>query len=173
LAAIRLAKAAGDRQGASMPHAADNPTAVLVVAERAVDPQSLIALMRERDQADHCQFTLLVPAVAHGLHRYVDPEDQCCAEAQHTIDILRLQLERATGDPVETIIGAHEPLATIQDALNNGHFDKVILTSHASRLSRWAHVDLRRKVADLDRQIRVLSIDADVRARGVHAPAAA
>jgi hypothetical protein len=110
-----------------MPHAADSLTAVLVVAERPVDP----------------------------------------------LDILRPQLERATGDPVDTIIGAHEPLAAIQDALNNRHFDEVILTSHASRLSRWAHVDLRRKVADLDRQIRVLSVDADVRARGVQAPAAA
>jgi hypothetical protein len=61
---------------------------------------------------------------------------------------------------VETLIGAHEPLAAILDALNNRQFDEVILTSHASRLSRWAHVDLRRKVADLDRQIRVLSLTA-------------
>lgn len=121
--------------------------------------------MRERDQAHPSRFTLLVPAVAHGLHRYVDPEDQCCDEAQQTIDILRPRLESATGQAVETIIGAHETLAAIQDALNEHHFDEVILTSQASRLSRWAHVDLRRKVADLDRHIRVLGVGAGASAR--------
>jgi hypothetical protein len=145
--------------------AADKPAAVLIVAERPVQPDSLISLMRERDHAHPSRFTLLVPAVAHGLHRYVDPEDQCCDEAQRTIDILRPQLERATGHAVETIIGAHETLAAIQDALHEHHFDEVILTSQPSRLSRWAHVDLRRKVADLDRHIRVLTVDTDAPVR--------
>jgi hypothetical protein len=66
---------------------------------------------------------------------------------------------------VETIIGADETLAAIQDALNEHHFDEVILTSQASRLSRWAHMDLRRRVADLDRHIRVLSVDTSAPAR--------
>lgn len=110
-----------------MPHDTDPPAAVLIVADRPIDPQSLIALMRQRARAHDCRFTLLVPAVAHGLHRHVDPEDPCCAEAQETIDILLPRLERATRAPVEAMIGAHEPLAAIQDALNIRHFDEVIL----------------------------------------------
>jgi hypothetical protein len=48
--------------------------------------------------------------------------------------------------------------------LNTHWFDEVILSSPASRLARWAHLDLRRKVADLDPDIRVLSVESDTRA---------
>jgi hypothetical protein len=95
------------------------------------------------------RFKLLVPAVAHGLHRVVDPEDQCCAEAQHTIDIVRPKLEAAARQPVPAMIGSHEPLAAIQDALNSEHFDEVILTSRSSRLARRVGLDLASKVRAL------------------------
>ncbi len=115
--------------------------------------------MRERTRAHPCRFTLLVPAVAHGLHRAVDPEDQCCAEAKRTIDILLPILEATTNRAIKTIIGAHEPLAAIQDALNDHNFDEVILGlgTRPSRWARWAHLDLRRKVADLDQHVSVFS----------------
>ena len=92
-------------------------SSVLLVAESPDASAPLAAAVRERDKGRRAQFTLLVPAVAHGLHRVVDLEDQCCAEA-------------------ERIIGSHEPLAAIEDALNLGDFHEIVLATRTSHLGR-------------------------------------
>lgn len=121
-------------------------SSVLLVAAAPGASGSLAAAVQARGAA---RFKLLVPAVAHGLHRVVDPEDQCCAEAQRTIDILRPELEAAARQPVPAMIGSHEPLAAIEDALNSEHFDEVILTGRSSRLARRVGLDLASKVRAL------------------------
>ena len=121
-------------------------SSVLLVAEAPGASASLASAVRARGAA---RFKLLVPAVAHGLHRLVDPEDQCCAEAERTIDILRPQLEAAARQPVPAMIGSHEPLAAIEDALNSEHFDEVVLAGRSGRLARGVRMDLASKVRGL------------------------
>ena len=125
------------------------PTPILVVAERPYSNHALVHQVRRRAAIGDCHFTLLVPAVAHGLHRVVDPEDQCCDEAEDTIARLRPELEAAAGAPVATRIGAHEVLAAVADALNDGRYDEVIISVGHRRVSRLLHVDLPRKIAAL------------------------
>ncbi len=121
-------------------------SSVLLVAEAPGASASLAFAVRARGAA---RFKLLVPAVAHGLHRLVDPEDQCCAEAERTIEILRPQLEAAARQPVPAMIGSHEPLAAIEDALNSEHFDEVVLAGRSGRLARRVRLDLASKVRAL------------------------
>lgn len=40
-----------------MPHATDSTTEVLIVAERPVDPQGLVSLLRERPQSPQSRVT--------------------------------------------------------------------------------------------------------------------
>ena len=47
------------------------------------------------------------------------------------------------------IVGSHDPLAAVEDALNAGRYDEAIISTLPRRLSRWLHVDLPRKVAGL------------------------
>jgi hypothetical protein len=61
-------------------------SAVLLVAETPDSSYALAAVVRELRQTRRSRFTLLVPAVAHGLHRVVDLEDECCNEAERTIN---------------------------------------------------------------------------------------
>jgi hypothetical protein len=114
-----------------------------------------------------CEFTLLVPAVAHGLHRVVDPEEACCEEAEAAVARLLPALEAAAGAPVATRIGAHEVLAAVEDAINDRGFAEVIISAVSGRVSRLLHVDLPRKIAALD-----VSVTA-VRPRAVSLPRAA
>jgi hypothetical protein len=123
-----------------------NSSSVLLVADAPGAAASLSAAVARRPQA---RFTLLVPAIAHGLHRVVDPEDQCCAEAERAIAALSPALEAAAGESIATLTGSHEPLAAIEDALNFGDYDEVVLAMRSSRLARGAHVDLARKVGAL------------------------
>ena len=58
-------------------------------------------------------------------------------------------LEDATGGPVDAMIGSHDPLAAVQDALNLYGFDEVVISTLPPRISRWLRLDLPRKVAAL------------------------
>ena len=125
------------------------PPRVLIVADRGDPNPALLAAVRRRTAAGRCQFTLLVPAVARGFHRVVDPEDACCAEAQLTLAALIPPLEAAAGASIDARIGAHEVLAAIEDTLNETDFAEVIVACTGAPIWRWLRVDLPRKVASL------------------------
>jgi hypothetical protein len=125
------------------------PTRVLVVAHRTAATQPLLDAVRDRARRGPCAFTLLVPNTSHGLHKIVDPEDQTAGEAQTVIDQALPQLTRASGAPVEGIVGDPDPAAAIQDAINLHGFDEVIISTLPARLSRWLKLDLGSKVSGM------------------------
>jgi hypothetical protein len=132
--------------------------AVLLVAETPDAGSVLAAVVRERARTHRARFTLLVPAVAHGLHRVVDPEDECCDEAERTISTLRPSIEAAAGEPIAAIIGSHEPLAAIEDAVNLHDFDEIVLAMRSTRLARRLHLDLASKVNGLGVSVTVVGL---------------
>jgi hypothetical protein len=58
-------------------------------------------------------------------------------------------LEEAAGGRIDAMIGSHDPLAAVQDALNLQGFDEVIISTLPPRVSRWLRLDLPHKVAAL------------------------
>jgi hypothetical protein len=124
-------------------------TRVLVVANRTAATPALLAAVRERAAKGPVTFTLLVPSSSHGLHQLVDPEDQGRSEAEDTIELAVPLLEEAAGAPVEPMIGVHEPLAAIQDAINLHGFDELIISTLPTRVSKWLRLDLPHKAAGL------------------------
>jgi hypothetical protein len=125
-------------------------TRVLIVATSAEPTEPLVDAVRRRAAAGPCEFTLLVPAVAHGFHTVVDPEDQCCEEAEATIGALLPQLQAAAGGaPVAGRVGSHEVLAAVEDAVYDGRFAEAIVAAAPARVARLFHVDLARKISAL------------------------
>ena len=122
---------------------------VLVVANRTAATPALIQAVRERAAHGPAAFTLLVPSSAHGLHSLVDPEDQGHSEAEATLELALPLLEEAAGAPVEPMVGVHEPLAAIQDAINLHGFDELIISTLPKKVSKWLHLDLPHKAAGL------------------------
>jgi hypothetical protein len=122
---------------------------VLVVANKTAATPALLDAVRERAAKGPCEFTLLVPNTAHGLHKVVDPEDQSQSEAEATLELALPLLEDAAGQPVDGMIGVPEPLAAIQDAVNLHGFDEIIISTLPTRVSKWLHLDLPHKVAGL------------------------
>jgi hypothetical protein len=128
----------------------DQPARVLVVANRTAATPGLIAAVRERAERGPAQFTLLVPNPVSGFERIADPEDHGESEAQGTLELALPLLEEAAGKPVEPMVGVHEPLAAIQDAINlHGPFDELIVSTLPKRVSRWLRLDLPHKAAGL------------------------
>ena len=127
----------------------DAPTRVLIVAHRAAATPALLDAVRERAAQGPARFTLLVPKSVHGLDRLTDPEDVADDEARLVVELAVPLLEEAAGGHVDAIIGASEPLVAVQDTINTGEVDEIILSSLPTHLSRWLRLDLPRKVAAL------------------------
>lgn len=125
------------------------PTRVLVVAHRTAATPALLQSVRERAARGPATFTLLVPNVAHGLHRVVDAEDQGDDAAQAVLELALPLMEAAAGARVEGMIGDPEPLNAVQDAVNLHGFDEIIISTLPARVSKWLHLDLPSKVGGL------------------------
>jgi hypothetical protein len=133
------------------------PTRVLVVANKTAATPALLEAVRERAARGPATFTLLVPKHVHGLHGVVDAQDVVEDESQHVIELALPLLEDAAGGPVEGMIGDHEPLAAIQDAVNLHGFDEIILSTLPTTVSRWLKLDLPHKASGLGLPITVVT----------------
>ena len=125
------------------------PPRVLVVANRTAATPALLQAVSERAARGPATFTLLVPRIAHGLQRYVDPEDADDTEAQAVLELALPLLEEATGTHVEGKIGDANPGDAIPDAMNLHGYDEIIISTLPARVSRWLHADLPRKLKPL------------------------
>lgn len=125
------------------------PTRILVVASDSNLDRSLLSAVAHRAMQSPADFTLLIPAVARGLHRVVDPEDYGSGAAEAALDEAIPLMSQAAGAPVIGVVGGHDPFAAVWDALNFGAYDEVILATRASRFMRWLRLDLARRIAAL------------------------
>jgi hypothetical protein len=119
---------------------------VLVVACRTAADDALMDAVASRAARSLCEFTLLVPRPCQGLHRVVDPEDHGWREAEAVIDMACPLLSAAAGSEVRGLVGSHDPVAAVEDALNMHGFDEAIVSTLPVHLSRWLHLDLPSKV---------------------------
>jgi hypothetical protein len=138
------------------------PSQILIVAHQTASSPTLLAAVRDRAATDSCRFTFLVPASPRGLHRVVDPEDHGRPEALRAIDAARPALEAAAGSLIPARVGSHDPLAAIQDAINLGNFDAVIISTLPARVSRWLRLDLPRKISALGLPVTKVADEATV-----------
>jgi hypothetical protein len=130
-------------------HAAEEPTRILVVAHKTAATKPLLDAVRERATHGPCTFTLLVPNTAHGLHKVVDPEDQDSGEAEAVLREALPKLSEAAGSDVQGITGSTNPHMAIEDAVNAGSYDEIIISTLSPRVSRWLKLDLPSKISGL------------------------
>jgi hypothetical protein len=122
---------------------------VLVVAHQTAATEALLDTIRERARTGPASFHLVVPRQAHGMHRFVDPQDAGGEEAHAVLDAALPRLSEAAGGPVTGSLGDAEPLSAIQDAINLGHYDEIIISTLPRRVSRWLRLDLVSKARGL------------------------
>src|SRR5436305_14443869 len=102
---------------------------VLLVAHKTAAADALRDAVRERAARGAAMFHLVVPRQASGLHRVVDPEDSGTDETQLVLDTALPALSEAAGGEVTGSIGDAEPLMAIQDSVNLGQYDEIIIST--------------------------------------------
>ena len=112
-------------------------TRVLVVANRtAATPRLLEEVSRRRKQGP-CEFALLIP----------DVTDRKTAD--WTLETALPLMSRSARSEVRGIMGGTEPFESVQDAVRNGDFDEIIVSTLPRKVSKWLRRDLIRQIEHL------------------------
>jgi len=115
---------------------------VLVVAHLTASTDGLLEAVRDRARRSPATFHLVVPRQPHGMHKVVDPDDTTEDEAREVLELALPKLSEAAGSEVSGTIGDPTPLTAIEDAVNLGDYDEIIISTLPHRISRWLKVDL-------------------------------
>jgi|SRR5947209_204968 len=125
------------------------PADVLIVAHQTAATQPLIDAVRERAGRGPARFHLVVPRQPHGMHKVIDPQDAGAEEAQQVLDDALPRLSAAAGHEVTGSLGDAEPLMAIEDAINLGGYEELIISTLPLGVSRWLKLDLISKARGL------------------------
>ena len=119
---------------------------VLVVANRtAATPDLLEAVKRYRREAP-TTFALLIPDAPRGEH------------TDWTLELALPLLERAAGGPVEGLTGTSgDPFDAVRKVLEDGNYDRVIISTLPRRVSKWLRRDLPGRVKALGIPVEVIT----------------
>ena len=125
------------------------PVRVLVVAHQTAATEKLLEAVALRARQGEATFHLVVPRQPHGIHKLVDPQDAPEEEGQRALAEALPKLSAAAGSEVTGSVGDPEPLMAIEDAVNLGDYDEIIISTLPRRISRWLKLDLVSKTKAL------------------------
>ena len=120
---------------------------VLIVAHQTAATPRLLQAVSERAGQGECAFTLLVPR---------DYWEEQTERAAAVVELAVPLLEHACGQRIEARIGDSDPFAAVRDAVADGSFDEVIISTLPHRVSRWLHRDLPGRVRELGLPVTVV-----------------
>ena len=154
LAAILIVVAylARTKRDVSEAHAAsiDTHAEVLVVAHETAATPALIDAVRERAARGPATFHLLVPNIAEHAELTEAEREHRHADGERMLSLaLPLVQDAARGAATGSVSYRHDPMDAIEEAIHDGGFHEIILSTLPHTVSRWLHVDLPHRVAHL------------------------
>lgn len=114
---------------------------ILVVADKTADSPDLIEALRCRSERAPAGFTLLVPAVPHGLAWAADMKAGW-SEAVVRAERAAGRIKQAGLSLEETIVGDPDPFAAVGDVLHAREFDEVMVSVLPHGISKWLALGL-------------------------------
>ena len=112
-------------------------TRVLIVANRTASTPRLIEAVRSRAEASPCEFALLIPDVTNR------------EAADWTMETAQRLLRPAARGNVAGLVGGPDPFESVKQAVQEGNFDEIMISTLPKRMSKWLRRDLIRRVEGL------------------------
>jgi hypothetical protein len=113
------------------------PTRFLVVANRTAAAPRLLDEVSRRAKAGPSEFVLLIP----------DVSDRKAAD--WTLESALPLLSRAARGTIESRVGGPDPLLAVQEAVRDGDFDEIIVSTLPRSVSKWLRRDLISRIRQL------------------------
>jgi len=131
---------------------------VLVVAHKTAATPALLEAIRERASRGPARFHLLVPNPAPHAELTEHEREQKHVEGEHVLALALPLIDEAAGGQAEGSVSIrHDPMDAIEETLNEGDFQEIILSTLPRSVSRWLHVDLPSRVAHLGLPLRTVT----------------
>ncbi len=115
----------------------------LVVANKTLGGEHLTDRVRECTASGPCHFHIVVPATPPDDHPWTESEARRLAEQRLARALGRF---RELGADADGEVGDANPLAAIEDALREGSYDEILLSTLPPGVSRWLKLDLPHRV---------------------------
>jgi hypothetical protein len=115
----------------------------LVVANQTLAGDHLADKIKECLDAGPSTFHVVVPATAPTDHFWTEAEVQASARTRLEEALARF---RSLGAEVDGEVGDGNPMLAVEDAMREGEFDEIILSTLRPGLSRWLKLDLPDRV---------------------------
>jgi uncharacterized membrane-anchored protein len=123
---------------------------VLVVANKTATSPALLEAVRKRATRSSASFYLLVPNPAPHAEVTDAERHRHHLDAQRVLETALPQLTEQAGSVVEgSVSPRHDPFDAIEEALHEGEFHEVILSTLPHQISRWLHADIPHRLAHL------------------------
>jgi hypothetical protein len=136
-------------------------TRILIVANRTASTPRLIEAVRRRAEDSPCEFALLVP----------DVTDRKAAD--WTLETALRLLRPAARARVEGLVGGPDPFESVKEAVRDGNFDEIIISTLPRRVSKWLRRDLIRRVEGLGVPVTaIVPVAAGIRREDIEKTAA-
>ncbi len=131
---------------------------VLVVAHETAATPALVSAVRERAARSPARFHLLVPNLAEHAELTEAEREHRHADGERTLELaLPLIQEAAHGAADGSVSYRHDAMDAIEEALHEGDFHEIILSTLPHSVSGWLHVDLPHRVGHLGLPLTVVT----------------
>jgi hypothetical protein len=91
---------------------------------------------------------------------YWDPDTE---QSAATLELAIPLLDEAAGGHVEGIVGDSDPFDAVQQAVEEGDFDEIIISTLPTRVSQWLRRDLPHRVEALGLPVTVVTAEQSER----------
>jgi uncharacterized membrane-anchored protein len=145
----------------------ERPADVLVVAHRTAATPALLEAIHARAARGPARFHLLVPNPAEHAELTDAERHQRHVEGEHVLALALPLIEDASGGAATGSVSfRHDPMDAIEEALRDGDFHEIIISTLPRSVSRWLHIDLPHRLGHTGLPVTTVT----ARERGVAAP---